>query len=89
MSDGTEYTSDESVNPAVQYLRHDLQLADVALNVTVPDADELYASSRYGHFADHLAHEHVAAEDAIPWDYIRPGDDSDTPSDEAQAMHKL
>ena len=88
--DGTDYTSESSVNPAEQYLRHDLTIADVALNVTIPDNDELVASNRYGHFADYLANHHYPAEETGGWNHLlHDGPPEETPSAEAEAMHKL
>ena len=81
--------SDSSSNPAGQYLDHSLQVADIALNVTLPDLVELADSARYGHFADYYATSHCAVEETGGWGPAIEEAPVEMPSFEAQAMHEL
>lgn len=91
--DDTDYTSESSVNPAGQYLTHDMKYADVAVSAVVPDPDDLVAFARYGHFADYYATSHVPVEETGGWGAVPEScprshvdRDEDMPTPEAQEM---
>ena len=92
--DDTDYTSESSVNPAGQYLTHDMKYADVAVSAIVPDPDDLVAFARYGHFADYYANSHVPVEEVGGWGTIPTScppshvdKDEEMPTPEAQEMY--
>ena len=88
LTDNYSSASDtSSTNPADSYLDHDLTPANVALEVKVPDPDELAFSTQHGHFADHLCDTHLAVEDVANWG---PTEElPEMPSLESQKMHAL
>ena len=83
-----EYVNDATLNPAESYLRHDLSLANVAVDVVVPDPEELAESDHHGHFADHYTHTHRPVEDVGNWGPAIDSDD-EMPTMEAHQMHEL
>ena len=82
------YADDATTNPAETYLRHDLTLANVAIDVVVPDPEELAESDHHGHFADHYTHTHRPVEDIGNWGPAIDHED-EMPTLEAQQMHEL
>ena len=62
-----DYSSESSVNPADQYLTHDLTVSDMPTEPIVPDPADLAEYATYGHFADHYANTHLAVEDTGGW----------------------
>ena len=80
-------TDESSLNPATMYLRHDLEPADVKLEIKVPDPKEFSPEDDFGHFADHYADTHMAVEDNANWGPVEPL--IEMPSLESQQMHEL
>ena len=84
-----DYSSASSVNPADQYLTHDLTVSDMPTEPIIPDPADLAEYATYGHFADHYANTHLAVEDTGGWGSAVSEDDSESNDVEARAMHEL
>lgn len=76
----------------VVYRDHDLELRDCDVEAKIPDLTELFHSRHHGHFADHYADSHVAAEDNSNWGWTHEADSAakpvEMPSLDAQQMHE-
>ena len=81
--------SDSSVNPAEQYLSHDLTVTNMPTEPVNPDPADLAEYATYGHFADHFARTHCAVEETGGWGPAVSEEDLGTSDAEAHAMCEL
>ena len=84
-----DYSSESSVNPADQYLAHDLTITDMPESPVLPDPADLAEYATYGHFADHYARTHLAVEETGGWGPARSFESTDGNDVEARYMCEL
>ena len=86
---GSDYSSESSINPADQYLTHDLTVSDMPTEEVIPDPADLAEYATYGHFADHYAATHCAVEETGGWGPAVSDDEQGSNDAEARVMHDL